>query len=426
MRHGSLFSGMGGFDLAAEWMNWENVFHCEFKPFNQTILKYYWPNAITYTDIRTTDFTIHRGQIDILTGGFPCQPYSQAGKRLGTEDDRHLWPEMLRAIREIQPPWVVGENVRGLINWSDGLVFEEVQADLEAEGYEVQPFLLPAAGVGAPHERYRIWFVAYSNSARARMETYRSGGQKWERPSTPKSEILRQEERKSSSEGTTEFTLDRYAPNSDSARRQERNYANFSNSEGFSFWGSPSDWSSWPTVSPVRHEYDGVSRKLVRHIRPEVYGKISERYTDEELQEVWEAIQSKEIQWQIGRLYKIYEPGILLKVLQLCQRRGEGQGELSPFSEEASKGLLRKLRKQGKLGCSSQRPELEKQFREQFGDSLPPLSHEIALATKEIQEQLEKFSKWIRNESIQAGGNAIVPQVALQIFKAIQMYEDGN
>jgi DNA (cytosine-5)-methyltransferase 1 len=162
MRHGSLFSGIGGFDLASEWMGWENVFHCEWNPFGQKVLNHYWPKAITYHDITKTDFTIHRGGIDIITGGFPCQPYSSAGKRLGKEDERHLWPEMLRAIREIQPTWVVGENVRGLTNWNGGLVFDEVQAELEAQGYEVTPFLLPACAVNAPHRRDRIWFVAYS------------------------------------------------------------------------------------------------------------------------------------------------------------------------------------------------------------------------------------------------------------------------
>ena len=159
MRHGSLFSGIGGFDLASEWMGWENIFHCEWNEFGKQVLKHYWPKSIRYDDITKTDFNIHRGRIDI-----PCQPYSQAGKRLGKEDDRHLWPEMLRAIREIKPKYVVGENVRGLVNWNGGVVFDEVQTDLEDEGYEVQPFLLPASGVNAPHERYRVWFVAYSNN----------------------------------------------------------------------------------------------------------------------------------------------------------------------------------------------------------------------------------------------------------------------
>lgn len=161
MTHASVFSGIGAADLAAEEMDWENVIHNEINPFGRQVLKYYWPNSISYEDIKKTDFTIHRGTIDVLTGGFPCQPYSTAGKRKGKEDERHLWPEMLRAIREIQPRWVVGENVLGLVNWNGGLVFDEVQADLEAEGYEVQPYILPAASVNAPHRRDRVWFVAY-------------------------------------------------------------------------------------------------------------------------------------------------------------------------------------------------------------------------------------------------------------------------
>jgi DNA (cytosine-5)-methyltransferase 1 len=166
MKHGSLFSGIGGFDLAAEWMGWENVFHCEWNPFGQKVLKHHFPNSISYNDITKTDFSIHRGNIDIVTGGFPCQPYSTAGLRKGKADERHLFPEMLRAIKEIQPTWVIGENVRGLVSWEGGLVFHEVCNDLEREGYEVQPFLIPAASVNAPHKRERIWFVAYSDGAR--------------------------------------------------------------------------------------------------------------------------------------------------------------------------------------------------------------------------------------------------------------------
>lgn len=160
MRHGSLFSGIGGFDLAAEWMGWENVFHCEWNEFGQKVLHHYWPNAETFTDITKSDFTKYANKIDILTGGFPCQPYSQAGKRQGKEDERHLWPEMLRAIREIKPKYIVGENVFGLLNWNGGMVFDEVHTDLEFEGYEVQAVVIPAAAVNAPHGRDRVWFVA--------------------------------------------------------------------------------------------------------------------------------------------------------------------------------------------------------------------------------------------------------------------------
>lgn len=161
MTHASLFSGIGGFDLAAEWAGWTNVFNCEVDPFCRKVLKYHFPKAAQYEDIRTTDFTVWRDRIDVLTGGFPCQPFSVAGNRKGTGDDRYLWPEMLGAIREIRPRWVVGENVLGIVDWSEGLVFEQVCSDMENEGYEVQPFVLPACGVDAPHLRYRTFIVAH-------------------------------------------------------------------------------------------------------------------------------------------------------------------------------------------------------------------------------------------------------------------------
>ena len=172
MLHISLFSGIGGFDLAAEWAGWTNIVSCEINPFGNKVLNHYWPNAYHHTDIHTLtiekineELTKRHGEqwrTDdiVLTGGFPCQPYSLAGKRLGKEDERHLWPEMLRVIREIQPTWIVGENVFGLVNWSDGLVFDEVQSDLETQGYEVQAYVLPACAADAPHRRDRIWIIA--------------------------------------------------------------------------------------------------------------------------------------------------------------------------------------------------------------------------------------------------------------------------
>src|SRR5262245_5319111 len=135
MIHGSVFSGLGGFDLAASWMGWKNRFYCETDPFCRRILNYYWPDAEEYKDIKEFDAVKFRGLVDILSGGFPCQPFSVAGQRHGTDDDRYLWPQMLRVIREIQPRWVVAENVPGLLNWSKGLVFHQVQTDLEDAGY---------------------------------------------------------------------------------------------------------------------------------------------------------------------------------------------------------------------------------------------------------------------------------------------------
>jgi DNA (cytosine-5)-methyltransferase 1 len=164
MRHASLFSGIGGFDLAAEWMGWENVFHCEWMEFPRKVLDYYWPGADSYTDICKTDFKKYANTIDILTGGFPCQPFSMAGKRKGTEDERYLWGEMLRAVQEIKPTYVIAENVLGIKSIDGGMVFEQVCLDLEAAGYTVQPFIIPAAAKNAPHRRNRIWFIAIKNT----------------------------------------------------------------------------------------------------------------------------------------------------------------------------------------------------------------------------------------------------------------------
>jgi DNA (cytosine-5)-methyltransferase 1 len=265
MRHGSLFSGIGGFDLASEWMGWENIFHCEWNEFGQKVLKYYWPKSITYNDITKTDFSIHQGTIDILTGGFPCQPYSSAGKRLGKEDERHLWPEMLRAIREIQPSYVVGENVRGITNWNGGLVFDEVQSDLEAEGYEVTPFLLPACGVNAPHRRDRIWFVAYSkscansrNSPRISNETKEKDG-KWIKSSTTSEQQIQLPTQSSALFGN--------AANCNGKRLEGRENNGGLNcireKRNKQFNGRiSSTWQNFPTVSALYNGDDGISDRL--------------------------------------------------------------------------------------------------------------------------------------------------------------------
>lgn len=186
MNHASLFSGIGGAEVAASMMGWQNLFHCEIQEFPRKVLDYWFPNSESYEDITKTDFTKWHGKVDVLTGGFPCQPFSLAGRRKGADDNRYLWPQMLRAIRQIHPTWVVGENVNGIktmvescqvtqMGRSDYL-FEEnhlyreesrftldkICADLEAEGYSVQPIVIPACSVGAPHRRDRVWIVAHT------------------------------------------------------------------------------------------------------------------------------------------------------------------------------------------------------------------------------------------------------------------------
>lgn len=184
MNHASLFSGIGGAEVAASMMGWQNLFHREIQEFPRKVLQYWFPNSESYEDITKTDFHQWQGKVDVLTGGFPCQPFSLAGRRKGADDNRYLWPQMLRAIRQIHPTWVVGENVAGIKTMVESCqvtqmgrtddLFEEnyiyreesrftldkICADFEAEGYSVQPIVIPACSVGAPHRRDRVWIVA--------------------------------------------------------------------------------------------------------------------------------------------------------------------------------------------------------------------------------------------------------------------------
>lgn len=185
MRHLDLFSGIGGFALAASrvWGNkHEIVGFCEIDEFCQKVLKKHWPNAPIITNIKKMWFNplsnrLMNGKkyvrkcktINLLTGGFPCQPYSVAGKQKGAKDDRAIWPEMLRIIKEAKPTWVVAENVPGIIN----MELDKVLSDLENEGYATETFNIPACGVDAWHRRYRIWIVAHShNAAPKRQQQY--------------------------------------------------------------------------------------------------------------------------------------------------------------------------------------------------------------------------------------------------------------
>jgi DNA (cytosine-5)-methyltransferase 1 len=407
MRHGSLFSGIGGFDLAAEWMGWENIFHCEWNPFGQRVLKYHFPKSISYEDITKTDFSIHRGSIDILSGGFPCQPYSSAGKRLGKEDERHLWPEMLRAIKEIQPRWIVGENVLGIVNWSGGLVFEEVQTDLENEGYKVQAYILPAVSVNAPHVRQRVFFIAYSDNTRndisMRNRRERQEGNKgWQ--GQPFSEY-----RQDGSYGVaTDSELN--------ATRQ--NIRGDSEEKGDLRRGKESD--VFGTFCGIGNATDtdgigiGESREERFSEQPNENGNERRTTTDTD--------------------------SFRLELSENGAEMGGGQGEMGSKRGQSTNaietnGKIRNITNpdskmlehgygEGETGGRANKKIRTEPFDSPGDWSAFPTVTPICVRNDGFSNRLDgiTFPKW-RNESIKAAGNAVVPQLILQLFKTIAEYE---
>lgn len=384
LTHGSLFSGIGGPEIAAEMMGWKNMFHCEINPFGRKILDYWFPNSKSYEDITKTDFTEWKGKINVLTGGFPCQPFSCAGQRKGAEDDRYLWPEMLRAIREIQPDWVVGENVAGILTMvqpgsetalgreeylfgevdrerilhRQEYVVETVCSDLEREGYSLQPVVIPACAVGAPHRRDRVFFIAH------RADAGSEGMQReWE------NNIL--------SGGT--------ATDTDSHR-----------------------WR------------DGKNQQVT----------IAERKGTADIGTFREDGASSDSQCPgSGQIYK---------EVQSEQPNGhsfDSNGNKRNVAYSSSEGLstlrfptsIEKEKRENEDGCSVQPPGNVRRasFAERWKNF--PTQSPVCSRDDGISTRLDgiAFSKW-RQESIKAYGNAIVPQVMYEIFLAIESIEKGK
>jgi DNA (cytosine-5)-methyltransferase 1 len=403
LKHASLFSGIGGFDLAAEWMGWQNVFHCEWMPFPRQILNYHFPNSISYEDITKTDFTIHRGQIDVLTGGFPCQPYSVAGKRLGKDDERHLWPEMLRAIREIEPRFVVGENVRGLVNWSGGMVFDEVQADLENAGYEVIPFIIPACAVGAPHRRDRVWFIA-KNSVRDGClfgQPIKVGTNTWKQRNfgagsgfgiyLPKGIIANSNyEGRGAGLGEIQGTNGEISKWNNDAKPRDTSNGNASNPMRLRLQQRKNKREMGGGQKEICRERDqpsdGIEANGETTITPNTKGTRSFGLPiGKESEITFDGVTSKD--------------GITSNSASLGQSREEHRTKGSRlYSEDCKRPNWNNFPTQSPI-CSGD-------------DGLPTKLDGIT------------FSKW-RNESIKGYGNAVVPQVVYEIFKAIQESING-
>ena len=167
-----LFSGLGGFSLGLERTGgFETIAFCEIEDYPRRVLKKHWPDVPIHEDIRKLDGTEYNGTVDLISGGYPCQPYSHSGKRTGQEDDRELWPEMFRIIKAVRPRWVIAENVYGHIS----LGLDGVLSNLEAENYTCWLFVIPACAVDAKHRRDRVWIIAHTNSINGNGSRHDSG-----------------------------------------------------------------------------------------------------------------------------------------------------------------------------------------------------------------------------------------------------------
>lgn len=429
MNHASLFSGIGGAEVAASMMGWQNLFHCEIQEFPRKVLDYWFPNSESYEDITKTDFTKWHGKVDVLTGGFPCQPFSLAGRRKGADDNRYLWPQMLRAIRQIHPTWVVGENVNGIktmvescqvtqMGRSDYL-FEEnhlyreesrftldkICADLEAEGYSVQPIVIPACAIGAPHRRDRVWIIAHRSDPRA--ETVQQEGQDGICSARP----------------STHTQCDGHSPQGHGNQRARAKKSKKRKNR--------------PQSRSRRHGSGKTSTYTLQHRRHEVHQDHQSQFPD--------GARSNSLGGQWSSSYSYGNGGKTLQPSEGTERTG-CKRDVQPKERSTSPEWADRLSgfplSPHANGCgwdegeheyaSSQKPQ---QGECQPGGADSPQSRWRNFPTQspvcrgndgipfDVDSLTISFPKW-RQESIKAYGNAWVPQVAYEIFRAIEAEEN--
>lgn len=508
--HGSLFSGLDAPSVAASWLGWKNAFHCEINPFCNVILNYWFPESEHYEDITKTDFRKWRGRIDVLTGGFPCQPFSVAGQRKGADDDRYLWPEFKRAIREIQPTWVVGENVGGIITMvqpgdevevgsqaslfgednrkrvllRQQYVVETICSDLEREGYSVWPLVIPACAVGAPHRRDRVWFVAHRNSAgiqeerpeqqatrtsgictqsathrsdtgvedvqRAREDGILSGVYATDTESNgsgrTSGEAGRAFERQNRNETEQSFVRSeiRTAAHADSQRHSSCRTSEKIERIGSKYYGEQKEREQSPEWVDGLHGfpqsaahtngercYDGCDNRGERHV-------YNDQKRDSE-EDKPERDERKCGAGENGAAVTDTDSKMLQERFKTGGRKNKEKdrtrvddgierfGELRYAADTKIKRLQR--------GCNSRkhRKERTKPFNEQSLGSFcsiwrnfptqPPVCRGNDGLPFDVDRLTIPFSRW-RQESVKGFGNAIVPQVILEIFKAIEAAEE--
>ena len=448
--HGSLFSGFDAPSLASFQMGWENVFHCEVNGFCNIILKYWFPNSEHYEDISKTDFKKWRGKIDILTGGFPCQPFSVAGQRKGTDDNRYLWPQMLRAIQEIQPTWVIGENVAGILTMvqsgeetevANGCsIFEEdnrkrvllrqeyvvetICQDLEREGYSIQPILIPACAVGAPHRRDRVWFVAHRTNAGT--EDVRRA---WENTILSDGTAPNSDNSTGCKNGPASITSSKRCCGRCDNREERCIYNDRERNSEENKW-KRDKWQhrTGEDGSVASNSQCQGSRQVHEEIQSEKPdGECTDRnghewdaaYSDsEKLQKRFKAGRRSHTKKNGTRMDNgIERSGGLQYAPDSDNKRLQGFN-VSQWDDAEKREIEERYSKQ--YSCDD-RGTLPTTDWEDFPTQPPVCSRDDGLPF-DVDSLTIPFTKW-RQESIKGYGNAIVPQVILEIYKAIEEIE---
>ena len=432
--HLDLFSGIGGFALAARWAGFETVGFCEIEPYAQQVLIKNFGAVMAdaeggdagqsqagngrqgiiggspqiHPDITKLDGKQYAG-VTLVTGGFPCQPFSVAGKRRGAADDRAIWPEMLRVIAEARPAWVLGENVAGIIN----MELDRVLSDLENLGYAVWPLVIPACAVDARHRRDRVWIVAFSGGERdARLRgipgTSGEAGQG-----------------RQSGQADCEPGVMAHSNGSGNAR-PELCYPDLSSrpSEGACRWKDEGEWFAESGMGRISH---GVSKWMdgldmtnaVKLISS--YGNQTLSNTEEILSALRRAFSAPPLQQRRTRSPDLIpSQEILFLYLRKLQARCN-QEQLSQAGKKATQEHLRSVRYAAKPSSTSHRSRLQKQYSSEHSDALQTLSRLLAQDCHQAWERDRGNYASNRVERLKGLGNAIVPQVAYQILMVIRM-----